>query len=842
MNKILLTFLLMVISGFLLSQVPTEQDCLGAIPVCQDVYVQENSWIGTGNYPNEINAGQSCPYSCMDGEKNDAWYIFSVQNAGLLRFKITPNNSVDDYDWAVYNLTEHECEEIYNNAIEMQASCNAAGGAGYQGVTGISTASGGTQHCNGGGNTNKWNADLPVEEGETYVLCVSNWTQTQYGYILDFSASTASIFDDSNPYISYIQESIGCAGETTLYIEFSENVMCESVQPTDFRLADSEGFEYTITDVVGEGCELGGEQESAYTLIFEPPIVNGGDYELEIIGQISDLCDNNAQALTYDFTLIEGLPPVDFTGLYPFWCVDDNPDTLYGNHYPEIGSGVFTGPGITDLGNNSALFDPGVAGPGGPYSITYEYTDAGDCSNSISRLVTVRGNPIQYTVAGGGEYCEGSEGPEIYLAENTSQAYVNYELHLDGFATGQVIVGTGIGGINFGPQNIPGIYTITASGNCGNSDMLGEAEIVMGELPAQYNVSGGGPYCEDINGTDIDLSDSQQGVVYELVLNGVLTGLMLDGTGNPVSFTNITTPGWYKIYADNGICTDTMSGSVQVIVDPVPASDAGEDQSIPYGTSTTLEGSGSGGIGELGYHWEPSASLLDPDISNPTTVNLEFTTTFNLTVTDVNGCDSDDDMVVTVTGGPLGVTVSADPEVLCQGESSQLHSIAGGGSEVYTYSWTSFPAGFTSNDPNPVVWPLETTEYILSLFDGYNDAKDSVTVTVNALPGTTAWADAVSIPYGSTTVLHAEATNTTGPHSYSWTPASLVTNATSPDPSTVSLVLPINVFSVTITNDPTGCYDTGEVEVVVTGGPLQIVSLTADPDEMCNTGDPVYLG
>ncbi|MCK5838442.1 MAG: T9SS type A sorting domain-containing protein [Bacteroidales bacterium] len=826
--SILLSTLFLIISFSLLAQVPTDQDCLGSIAVCTDYYYQDNSYSGTGNYPNEINPGPSCMDS---GEKNDVWYIITVQTPGDLGFLISPNQSTDDYDWAVYNLTEAECADIYFDA-SLEVSCN------WSGTKGDTGPNGGSNYNSQGASGTPFNALIPVLEGETYVINISNFSSTQYGYSLDFSLSTALIYDDVNPFIVWIQESIGCAGDTELDFEFQENVLCSTISPSDFSLTGPSSEVYNITEVFGEGCDVGGEQENAYTITFDPPITEGGDYILQIVGQITDLCNNDALSMPITFPLEAGIPYVDFDGLYPFNCENDPPLLLTGNHE----SGEYwadCGDCIVDNGDGTALFYLNLAGLG-IKNVTYTFMDEGGCADTITRLTTVRSLPVQYTVAGGGEYCEGSEGPEVYFAENSSDALVNYELYLDGTTTGQVILGTGIGGINFGPQNTPGIYTVTASGTCGESNMLGEAEIVMGELPAQYNISGGGPYCEDINGTDIDLSDSQQGVVYELIQNDVLTGITLDGTGNPISFTNITSPGWYKIFGDNGICTDTMSGSVHVVVNPVPLTDAGEDQSIPYGTSTTLVGSGSGGTGDLGYHWEPFASLLDPDISSPTTINLELTTTFNLTVSDVNGCDSDDEMVVTVTGGPLGITVSADPEVLCQGESSQLHSTAGGGSEVYTYSWTSSPSGFISSEPDPLVTPLVTTVYTLVLSDGYNTVDASVTVTVNALPGTTAWADDVTLPYGSTTILHAEASNTTGPHSYSWMPSSLVPNATSSDPATVGLEY-TTVFIVTITNDPTGCYDSDEVEVEVTGGPLQIVSLSADPDEMCNTGDPVYL-
>jgi len=93
-------------------QTPTVGDCLGAIPVCQDVYYEPNIYSGTGNYPNEIpdcnpiNCELCCPDNCLDGEWNSAWYIFTVQESGLLRFTIDPDIPSDDYDWAVFNLTD----------------------------------------------------------------------------------------------------------------------------------------------------------------------------------------------------------------------------------------------------------------------------------------------------------------------------------------------------------------------------------------------------------------------------------------------------------------------------------------------------------------------------------------------------------------------------------------------------------------------------------------------------------------------------------------------------------------------------------------------------------------
>lgn len=300
------------------AQIPTVQDCLGAIPVCQYTYSQPLVYQGSGNYPNEINPNQECPQSCVDGEVNTTWYVISVKTGGILRFVISPVNSSDDYDWAVYCLNDFECSDIYTNAMFMQSSCNAAGGNGYHGPTGISTPNGGTRACNNGGNTNKWSSDLNVQTGDTYVLCVSNWTAaSSAGYTVDFSASTADIFDDVSPVITAIDTVKGCSGSATVNMDFSENVLCSSVEASDFTLTGPDGTNHFIGSVEGAGCIAGGEQEKFFSLKnFSPPLTINGIYTLTLSGTVMDLCTN--PSLVHSVNFIAALDPLP--------TVTDGPD------------------------------------------------------------------------------------------------------------------------------------------------------------------------------------------------------------------------------------------------------------------------------------------------------------------------------------------------------------------------------------------------------------------------------------------------------------------------------------------------------------------------------------
>lgn len=82
----------------------------------------------------------------------------------------------------------------------------------------------------------------------------------------------------------------------------------------------------------------------------------------------------------------------------------------------------------------------------------------------------------------------------------------------------------------------------------------------------------------------------------------------------------------------------------------------------------------------------------------------------------------------------LNLFVTATPDTICAGDSSQLNAIASGGSGTYTYLWTSDPPGFNSNTKSPFVSPLITTTYIAQVNDGTNARTDSITITVTGRP------------------------------------------------------------------------------------------------------------
>jgi hypothetical protein len=88
-----------------------------------------------------------------------------------------------------------------------------------------------------------------------------------------------------------------------------------------------------------------------------------------------------------------------------------------------------------------------------------------------------------------------------------------------------------------------------------------------------------------------------------------------------------------------------------------------------------------------------------------------------------------------VSGESISVVAESSETEVCPGSSVQLNATATGGNN-YTYNWYSIPVGFISTLPNPVVTPLETTIYSVTVISGGCSASSSVQVLVYPSPET----------------------------------------------------------------------------------------------------------
>ena len=178
----------------------------------------------------------------------------------------------------------------------------------------------------------------------------------------------------------------------------------------------------------------------------------------------------------------------------------------------------------------------------------------------------------------------------------------------------------------------------------------------------------------------------------------------------------------------HGACTSTKTQSVTVAAQPV--ANAGSDQTIIYGATAPL--SGSGGAGSFNYHWEPADKVVNPNAQNTQTKPLTAQQTFTLTVTSPQGgCTDSDQVTIHIEGSAMSMAPTANPTAICEGNSSQLEAHAGGGASTITYSWTPATGLNNTHIANPIASPTTTTTYTCTANDGFTTLTESVTVTVN---------------------------------------------------------------------------------------------------------------
>lgn len=292
---------------------------------------------------------------------------------------------------------------------------------------------------------------------------------------------------------------------------------------------------------------------------------------------------------------------------------------------------------------------------------------------------------------------------------------------LAGQGTNTVVVNSGL---------IGGTITVFPSNSCGTGPERTLA-VTLSQLPAQpASVIGSTNTCAGTTQTYSVPQTANETYQWDVPAGWVV----LSGQGTATITTLTGFNGGNLVVTPYNGCGAGTPATLQVDVAFVTAN-AGPDQAIAPGTSTTLTGGASSGSGNYLWDWQPAALVTNPSNQVTQTVDLTTPTVFTLTVTDLTTtCSAADDIFVDVQSNILGVAATATPENVCTGGSSQLNAFAMGGSGSYTYLWTSNPAGFTSNLPNPVVTPYTTTDYTVIVNDGTDVVYDIVTVSIVDVP------------------------------------------------------------------------------------------------------------
>jgi hypothetical protein len=174
---------------------------------------------------------------------------------------------------------------------------------------------------------------------------------------------------------------------------------------------------------------------------------------------------------------------------------------------------------------------------------------------------------------------------------------------------------------------------------------------------------------------------------------------------------------------------DEQASDIVTVAVASPLIVTANPSSIPIGFSSQLNALLPGGIPPFTYDWQPTNTLSDPSVSNPIAVPSN-STTYQVTVYSGGAPPITGSVDVEVQ---LRIDLTATPNPIFTGGSSQLQATVRGGLPPYTYDWQPAASLDDPSSPAPLATPSETTTYDLSVTDSLGQTLAAqVTVDVDA--------------------------------------------------------------------------------------------------------------
>lgn len=196
-------------------------------------------------------------------------------------------------------------------------------------------------------------------------------------------------------------------------------------------------------------------------------------------------------------------------------------------------------------------------------------------------------------------------------------------------------------------------------------------------------------------------------------------------SGDTLSATNSLCVGNQSlIITDANGCSDTSNFTVTE-PDPISASITGST-TICIGNSTNVMASATGGVPPYSYDFGAGFSAV-----NNSTVSPTGTSSYWVTVTDLNNCPTDSAEVIIYVRPPLTISFQ-NQDTVCPGDDFNLICYANGGDSNYTYNWSN---GLPDSD-TVMVSATMSQFYKVTLTDGCgtNPVVDSIWVQVGGYP------------------------------------------------------------------------------------------------------------
>lgn len=734
------------------------QDCLDALSVCQSSITIAGATLGTGLSPNEINPAQSC---LPNGERNGVWLRLQVQNSGDLSFVISPTDPAADYNWTLFDLTSHSCADIATQGLEV--ACNASPdvqGMGFNAAGQTGAFSDPPYYGDLGFVFPAFTGDIAVTQGRTYFLYISNHSASAGGFTIDFSASTATLFNPATPSFSFLAP-VTC-GDDTLTVYFNKPIACASLQPADFTVNGS-----PVSAIISPDCQQGLVSAQVFQLVLASPIAQSQPYTLYLQDAISDDCGltNASDSIPFTAASLSANAGSDY-----IFCKGDDIQLTLGAATPYAASVQYQWTASNPL-VQAALSDPQAPRPqlfltdipADTVLLTFTVTSGG-CTDTDTAYLYFRDCCRDYnaTIAQFQNVgCFGaSTGQATATATGSLASSSATTFQYDWSHGQQTFLATGLS------ANV--VYTVTVTDPLGCVDT---AQLTLSEPATPISVSSTG---------DILACHGDSSGTINLDVQGATPPYRFAWTNGDTTQHLTTIPaGSYTVtVTDANNCTITRTE--QVTQPPSPLTLSGTANVVNCGASNgSLSANVAGGGSPYRYAWDNGATTR--------TLSGLVAGSYTLTVTDVFGCVRSRTYTVgTVTG--LQSTTTAQPASCASSADGSAQITATGGLGPYSWQWSN---GATTS----TVTGLQPGTYTVTVTDATGcTVRNSATITALTTFSLTGQPTPVSCAGGSDGEIGTQASGSSG-YTYLWSDGSTQAQRTG---------LAAGSYTVTVT-DASGC-------------------------------------
>ncbi|GAO41164.1 hypothetical protein FPE01S_01_01760 [Flavihumibacter petaseus NBRC 106054] len=295
-----------VAAQFELPPLQPEQDACNALYLCGNSFSTPYSYQGPGSKVDFTST------PCGGEETNSMYMMVKIGGPGKLCFDIIPKEPGDDYDFAVFNITNGSCDRLAASQIVRCNFNNNFDGSNVDGIVGIRKGYNETS-VQGGTFQHSFLKPIDAHTGDTYLIMINNFGNyanggPSQGFTIDFSQSDA-FFDGSRvPTLEKINKK--CT-DTELTFSLTLPVKCSSVAAdgSDFRITPAVG----IAKIEPLNCNALNGYTRQVTITFSNPPAPG-NYMLHVQkgsdgNSVVDLCDHEAEEATLPFTIPRQITP-----------------------------------------------------------------------------------------------------------------------------------------------------------------------------------------------------------------------------------------------------------------------------------------------------------------------------------------------------------------------------------------------------------------------------------------------------------------------------------------------------------------------------------------------------